>query len=55
MARTARASVGGLCDHALNRGNRHEIVFHKAPGCEAFLTAMANASARTPMDLMHPL
>ncbi|WP_202802903.1 transposase [Singulisphaera acidiphila] len=52
MARTARASVGGLCYHALNRGNRRETVFHKAGDYDAFLGAMADATARTPLDLL---
>ena len=29
MARTARASVGGVCYHVLNRGNGRAEVFHK--------------------------
>ncbi len=29
MPRTARASVGGIIYHALNRGHRRETVFHK--------------------------
>jgi putative transposase len=31
MPRTARASVGGMGYHALNRGNRREAVFHSNP------------------------
>ena len=30
MPRTARASVGGLCYHVLNRGNARSRVFHDA-------------------------
>jgi len=30
MPRTARASVGGLCYHVINRGNGRAEVFHKA-------------------------
>jgi putative transposase len=52
MPRTARASVGGKCYHALNRGNRRDTVFHKANDYEAFLGAIDDASARTPMDLL---
>lgn len=29
MPCTARASVGGLCDHVISRGNAHGEVFHK--------------------------
>src|SRR6267378_2674225 len=52
MARTARASVGGICYHALNRGNRRETVFHKPADYDAFLSAMADACTRRPMDLL---
>src|SRR4051812_34469 len=52
MARTARASVGGLCYHALNRGNRRETVFHKPAAYDALLGAMTDACTRTPMDLL---
>ena len=52
MPRTARASVGGLCYHALNRGNRRDTVFHKAGDYDAFLGAMADATTRTPMDVL---
>jgi putative transposase len=52
MPRTARASVGGLWYHALNRGNRHATVFHKPGDYDAFVEAMAGASARLPVDLL---
>jgi len=51
MPRTARASVGGLIYHALNRGNRREAVFHKPADYDAFLEAVAEARRRLPMEL----
>ena len=47
MPRTARASVGGIIYHALNRGNRRADVFHKPADYDAFLEAIAEARART--------
>ena len=46
MPRTARASVGGIWYHALNRGNRRETVFHKPGDYDAFVQAMTDAGAR---------
>lgn len=51
MPRTARASVGGLIYHALNRGNRRAAVFHKPADYDAFVDAMAEAVRRLPMDV----
>ena len=36
MPRTARAAVGGLCYHVLNRGNGRQAVFHKDGDYAAF-------------------
>ena len=52
MPRTARASVGGMWYHALNRGNRREAVFHKPGDYDAFVEAMIDACARLPLDLL---
>ena len=52
MPRTARASVGGMWYHALNRGNRREAVFHKPGDYDAFVEAMIDARARVPVDLL---
>ena len=52
MPRTARASVGGMWYHALNRGNRREAVFHKPDDYDAFVEAMIDARARLPIDLL---
>ncbi len=46
-----RASVGGMIYHALNRGNRREAVFHKPEDYDAFVTAMADARRRLPVDI----
>src|SRR5437016_4558418 len=42
MPRTARASVGGMCYHALNRGNGRRTVLHKDGDYAAFLKALAD-------------
>jgi putative transposase len=52
MPRTARASVAGMWYHVLNRGNRRETVFHKPADYDAFVKAMAGATARLPLDLL---
>jgi putative transposase len=52
MPRTARASIGGMWYHALNRGNRREVVFHKLGDYSAFVEAMAGACERVPVDLL---
>jgi putative transposase len=52
MPRTARASVGGLCYHVLNRGNARDDVFHKDGDFAAFLQLMADANERLPMRIL---
>jgi len=52
MARTARASVGGVCYHVLNRGNAREDVFHKKEDFAAFLALMREANERLPMRML---
>lgn len=52
MARTARASVGGICYHVLNRGNGRAEVFHKDADYGAFLDLLAAAQERVPMRLL---
>jgi putative transposase len=49
MPRAARASVGGVCYHVINRGNGRRPVFHKDADYEAFLKAMAHACQQIPM------
>lgn len=43
MARTARASVGGVCYHVINRGNVRADLFHKKEDIVAFLDLMKEA------------
>jgi putative transposase len=49
---TARASVGGICYHVLNRGNARAKVFHKAGDSAAFLDLMAEANERLPLMIL---
>lgn len=52
MARTARASVGGLCYHVLNWGNGRAEVFPKEGDFAAFVELMAQANERVPMRIL---
>jgi putative transposase len=52
MPRTARASVGGICYHVLNRGNGRRRVFRKDGDYAAFLKAMSHASIEIPMRVL---
>jgi putative transposase len=52
MPRTARASVGGLCYHIINRGNGRKEVFHKPADYEAFVGLLQKACARIPMRVL---
>lgn len=52
MPRTARASVGDVCYHVLNRGNARAPVFHKAADYDAFLSLIADACERLPMRVL---
>ena len=52
MPRTARASVGGLCYHVLNRGNGCAEVFHKRGDFAAFRELMAAANERLPVRVL---
>jgi hypothetical protein len=49
MPRTARASLGGYCYHALNRGNARSRVFHQQEDYSAFLKIICESSMRLPM------
>jgi REP-associated tyrosine transposase len=51
MPRTARASVGGVCYHVLNRGNGRGEVFHKDGDYAAFLRLIGEACERVPMSV----
>ena len=52
MPRTARASVGGVCYHVMNRGNDRSQVFHDAADYEAFAALLVPSSQRPPMRLL---
>jgi REP-associated tyrosine transposase len=52
MPRTARASVGGLCYHVLNRGNGRGEVFHKEGDYAAFVDLLGAAKHRLPMRIL---
>ena len=52
MPRSARASVGGLCYHVLNRGNAHLPVFRKDTDFDAFVTLLAQAQEHQRMRLI---
>ena len=52
MARTARASQGGICYHVINRGNARARVFHDDTDYREFLRLMDVASERLPMRLL---
>ena len=52
MPRTARASVGGMCYHVLNRGNGRAEVFHKEADYDAFLRLMVEANERLALRIL---
>jgi putative transposase len=52
MPRTARASVGGICYHVINRGNARATVYHNQSDYQAFITLMRLASKKVPMRLL---
>jgi putative transposase len=52
MPRTARASVGGYCYHALNRGNGRATVFHKDGDYHAFVKAIRDVCREIPVRLL---
>lgn len=52
MPRTARASVGGLCYHVINRGNAHAVVCRDSRDYEAFIRLISEAGTRLPLDVL---
>jgi len=52
MARTARASVGGVCYHVLNRGNAGMRIFHKNADYKAFIEMFRQGQERLPMRIL---
>jgi len=51
MPRTARASVGGVCYHVINRGNNRAEVFFKEEDYVAFFRAIGHACVEVPMPV----
>ena len=49
MPRTARASIGGIRYHVLNRGNALQDVFHEDDDHQRFIELIQEACARVPM------
>jgi putative transposase len=54
MPRTARASVGGICYHVINRGNGRAEVFRKDGDYDAFVRLLADAQERLPVRMRQP-
>lgn len=52
MARTARASRGGICYHVVNRGNARATVFHSAADYKSFIGLLGRACERIPMRIL---
>jgi putative transposase len=52
MPRTARASVGEICYHVINRGNARQDVFRKKGDYQAFVDLIGRASERVRMRLL---
>ena len=52
MPRVARASVGGICYHVINRGNGRRQIFLKEGDYLAFLKALAHACIEIPMPVL---
>ena len=52
MPRTARASVGGICYHVINRGNACAEVFHTSEDYEAFVRLLTDSLDRLPMRVL---
>ena len=52
MPRTARASVGNICYHVINRGNNRAEVFHKSTDYVRFTDMLGEAVQRLPMRVL---
>lgn len=52
MARTARASIGDICYHVINRGNGKAEVFHKAEDYYRFTEMMQQSCLRLPLRVV---
>ena len=52
MARTARASVGNICYHVINRGNGRAQIFHKDEDYRAFIEMIRQSCERLPLRVV---
>ena len=52
MPRTARASVGGVCYHVINRGNARAKVFHDSEDYRGFLELLEESVERDRMRVL---
>ena len=52
MPRTARASVGGVVYHVMNRGNARAEVFHQPEDYDAFVGLLDDGHQRLPMRVL---
>ena len=52
MPRTARASIGRICYHVLNRGNARQDVFHEDDDHLRFIELIQEACERVPMRVL---
>ncbi len=52
MARTARASKGGICYHVINRGNGRATVYHSDSDYRSFINLIGKASDRLPIRVL---
>ena len=52
MPRTARASLGDVCYHVLNRGNGRMRVFRREADYAAFLKLIDDAATRLPLRVL---
>lgn len=52
MAREARSAAGGVCYHAINRGNRRATVFHTNEDYDNFVHLIDRACVRIPMRVL---
>ena len=52
MARTARASKGGICYHVINRGNARATVYHNDADYHSFIGLIKKASDRLPLRVL---
>lgn len=51
MPRTARAAIGGIVYHVLNRGNNRMPIFHKSQDYEAFIKLLVEGKEHAQIEL----